>query len=156
MGEKAGEALGLEFDNWLRVEFRGAGITLDVGLLVCREVDGILGLTEVGSMYLQKTRGGRDAQQELVPLLWQSVYGGLEEYEDTNDAARLASDPAMQAAGTSALSRFQIEVLVTGQNLMKLEGLDTRWEEKAVVRTRRRRIILDMGSPESPVYGDGE
>ena len=36
-------------------------------------------------------------QHELVPLLRQSVYSRLAGYEDTNDALRLARDPAMQA-----------------------------------------------------------
>ena len=46
--------------------------------------------------YLQETRGGRNVQHELVPLLRQSVYSRLAGYEDTNDAIRLARGPAMQ------------------------------------------------------------
>ena len=106
-------------------------------------------------------------QHELVPLLRQSVYSRLAGYEDTNDAARLARDPAMQAvvgrralekqaASTNTLSRFETEVLVTEENLRGLEQLNAEWVDRAMMRTRHQRIILDMDSSESPVYGEQE
>jgi hypothetical protein len=39
MGEKAKEALGVQFDKRLRLESQGARITSDGGLLACRELD---------------------------------------------------------------------------------------------------------------------
>ena len=106
MGEKAKEALRVQFDKRLRLEFQGARITSDGGLLACRELDGALELTEVAPTYLRETRGGRNVQHELVPLLRQSVYSRLAGYEDTNDALRLARDPAMQAVvGHQALEK---------------------------------------------------
>jgi hypothetical protein len=68
MGEKAQEALRLQFDKRLRLEFHGARITSDAGLLACQELDGALGLTEPAPTYLRETRSGRNAQHELVPL----------------------------------------------------------------------------------------
>jgi hypothetical protein len=167
MGEKAKEALKLQFDKRLRLEFHGARITSDGGLLACRELDGALELTEVAPTYLRETRGGRNVQHELVPLLRQSVYSRLAGYEDTNDALRLARDPAMQAvvgrralekqaASTNTLSRFETEVLVTEENLKGLEQLNAEWVDRAMMRTRHQRIILDMDSSESPVYGQQE
>jgi hypothetical protein len=167
MGEKTREVLKLQFDKRLRLEFHGARITSDAGLLACRELDGALGLTEVAPTYLRETRGGRNVQHELVPLLRQSVYSRLAGYEDTNDAVRLARDPAMQvvigrralekqAAGTNTLSRFETEVLITEENQKGLEQLNAAWVDRAMIRTRHQRIILDMDSSESPVYGEQE
>jgi len=167
MGEKTKEVLKLQFDKRLRLEFHGARITSDAGLLACRELDEVLGLTETAPVYLQETRGGRNVQHEMVPLLRQSVYSRLAGYEDTNDAVRLARDPAMQAvvgsralerqaASTNTLSRFETEVLVTEENLRGLEQLNSEWVDHAMARTRHRRIILDMDSSESPVHGEQE
>jgi hypothetical protein len=88
MGEKIREALKLRFDKRLRLEFHGARITSDAGLLACRELDGALGLTEAAPTYLRETRGGRNVQHELVPLLRQSVYSRLAGYEDTNPSLK--------------------------------------------------------------------
>jgi len=132
-----------------------------------RELDGVLGLMEMAPSYLQETRGGRNVQHELVPLLRQSVYSRLAGYEDTNDSVRLARDPAMQAvvgrramekqaASTNTLSRFETEVLVTGENLRGLGQLNTQWVGHAMARTPHQRVILDMDSSESPVYGEQE
>ena len=167
MGEKTRETLKLQFDKRLRLEFHGARITSDAGLLACRELDGVLGLAEMAPTYLQETRGGRNVQHELVPLLRQSVYSRLAGYEDTNDAVRLARDPAMQAvvgrramekqaASSNTLSRFETEVLVTEENLRGLEQLNTQWVDHAMARTPHQRVILDMDSSESPVYGEQE
>jgi hypothetical protein len=147
MGERAKETLKLRFDRRLRLEFHGARSTSDAGLLAFRELDGALGLTEMAQIYIEDTRGGRNVQHELVPLLRQSVYSRLAGYEDTNDAVRLARDPAMQAvvgrralekqaASTNTLSRFETEVLVTEDNLRGLGQLNTPWVSQAMARTR--------------------
>jgi hypothetical protein len=167
MGEDNREALKLQFDRRLRLEFHGARITSDAGLLACRELDGTLGLTELSPTYLREIRGGRNVQHELVPLLRQSVYGRLAGYEDTNDAVRLARDPAMQAvvgrralekqaASTNTVSRFETEILVSEGNLKGLERLNAAWVDRAMAHTTHRRVILDMDSSESPVYGEQE
>jgi len=126
------------------------------GVLACQELHGALGLTEAAPTYLRETRGGRNVQHELVPLLRQSVYSRLAGYEDTNDAVRLARDPTMQAASTNTLSWFETEVLVTEENLKGLNQLNAEWVDQAMMRTRHQRIILNMDSSESPVYGEQE
>ncbi len=68
MREKAKETLKLQFDKRLRLEFHGARIISDAGLLAYRELDGVLGLAEMVPTYLQETRGGRNVRHELVPL----------------------------------------------------------------------------------------
>jgi len=58
MCEKTRGTLKLQFDKRLRLEFHGARITSDAGLLAFRELGGVLGLMEMAPTYLQKTRGG--------------------------------------------------------------------------------------------------
>ena len=46
MGDDEKTPLKLDFDSKVRVEFRGAPITSDAGLLACRELDDALSLTD--------------------------------------------------------------------------------------------------------------
>ena len=99
MGESSDTPLKLQFDRRVRLDFRGATITSDAGLLACRELDAALGLTETANDYIHESRTGRNVQHPLLPLLRQSVYRRLAGYEDTNDAERLAQDPATALSG---------------------------------------------------------
>ena len=167
MGEMADPAIKMKFDGRVRLEFRGATITSDAGLLAVRELDEALGLSRLAADYLKESRTGRNVQHHLVPVLRQSVYSPLAGYEDTNDADRLAQDPAMRtivgwrdgdrpAASTNTMSRFETETLATPENLEALTRLNTAWVSRAMTNTSYRRIILDMDSSESPVHGDQE
>ena len=72
MGESTNSRATLRFDRRIRLEFHGATITSDAGLLACRELDDALGLTETANECLQESRGGRNVQHRLVGLLRQS------------------------------------------------------------------------------------
>ena len=128
-------------------------------------MDDALGLTGTATTGLQESRGGRNVQHQLVALLRQSVYSRLAGYEDTNDAERLARDPAVriivgrrgperQAASTNTMSRFETEVLTQDRNLEGLARLNAQWVDRAMAHTAHRRVILDMDSSESPVHGE--
>ena len=94
MGEARKDALRLDFDRRLKVEFHGTKVTSDGGLLAYRELDDALGLTSVIDSGLRDTRMGKNTQHGLAGLLRQSIYSRLAGYDDTNDAERLAVDPA--------------------------------------------------------------
>ena len=66
MGESINPRATLRFDRRVRLEFRGATITSDAGLLACRELDDALGLTETANECLQESWGGRNVQHRLV------------------------------------------------------------------------------------------
>ena len=117
MGEKKTGSLRVSFDRRLNLEFHGAKVTSDAGLLAYRELDDELGLTTMAEESLRDTRTGANVRHSMVALLRQSVYGRLAGYEDLNDADRLRVDPAMryavggraterQAASTSQMGRF--------------------------------------------------
>jgi hypothetical protein len=164
-GEKA--PLRLQFNPKIRLEFRGAAITSDGGLLAVRELDDALGLTHIASDYLQESRPGRNIRHHLVPLLRQSIYSRLAGYDDTNDAERLSQDPAMKvvvgwqgsdrnAASTNTMSRFETETLTQEDNLKGLARMNSQWVEDAMTHTPHQRVILDLDSCESPVHGHQE
>ena len=77
MGESTDSRATLYFDRRLRLEFHGATITSDAGLLACRELDDALGLMETATACRQKSRRGRNVQHQLMPLLRQSAYSCL-------------------------------------------------------------------------------
>jgi len=167
MGEGKNEGLRLDFDSRIRLQFVGSKITSDAGLLAYRELDEKLGLTAMASSYLVDTRTGRNIRHHLVPLLRQSVYSRLAGYPDTNDADRLAGDPAMRAvvsrrasgkkaAARSAVGRFETDILTTEENHSALARLNSSWVTSALANTRTRRIILDMDSSVSKVHGGQE
>src|SRR4051794_9065582 len=94
-GEAQHAALGLTFDRRFKLEFHGTKITSDGGLLACRELDDVLGLSEFAGEVLTDTRTGANGRHTLVGQFRRSVFGRLAGYEDVNDADRLAYDPAM-------------------------------------------------------------
>ncbi len=167
MGDGDKAPLRLQFNPSVRLEFRGSTITSDAGLLPLRELDEALGLTHIAADYLQESRTGRNIQHHLVPLLRQSIYSHLAGYDDTNDAERLAQDPAMRvvvgwqgsdrsAASANTMTRFETEILTRENNLKGLARMNAQWVDGAMAHTSHRRVILDLDSSESPVHGQQE
>lgn len=167
MGEKEKGTLRLEFDGEVKLEFHGAKVTSDAGLLAYRELDEVFGLTERGASLLVDARRGKNVQHTMVALLRQGVFGRLGGYEDTNDSDRLRIDPAMRhvvggrakeraGASTSEMGRFETEWLGTDENLKVLSDLSGLWIDRVHDRTGITELILDVDSSESPVYGGQE
>ncbi|MCG2819273.1 MAG: IS1380 family transposase [Actinomycetia bacterium] len=167
MGAPKNGGIKLLFDRRLRLEFRGAKITTDAGLLAVRELDEMMGLTDLAADLIEDKRTGKNIQHQVSGLLRQSVYARLAGYEDTNDHEGLSRDPAMRAvigkralertaASTGTVSRFETEILASDQNINALSTLNSSWVSKAVSLSRAKKVILDIDSSESPVHGSQE
>ena len=73
MGDAKAGPVRLSFNLQLRVEFHGATVTSDAGLLVPRELDERLGLSALIERHLTDPRTGRHRQFPLADLFRQSV-----------------------------------------------------------------------------------
>ena len=167
MGEARKDALRVNFDRKLKLEFHGVKVSSDAGLLAYRELDDVFGLTDVVACELIDKRTGRNTQHSLLALSRQSIYGRLAGYEDTNDAERLCVDPAMRqvvgerakdktAGSVSQMGRFETEILTQPQNLKVLMNQPGTWVDKVHQRKPIKEIILDMDSSDSPTFGRQE
>jgi Transposase DDE domain group 1 len=169
MGDGQKGELRVDFDRRVKLTFLGSKVTSDAGLLAYRELDAVLGLTDMAADSLCDSRVGRNKQHQLAPLLRQSIYGRLAGYEDVNDAERLRIDPAMrhvvggrasqpekQAASMSEVGRFETEMLSERRNLTALTDLSGEWIGRVHQRKPPKRLILDMDSSVSETYGQQE
>src|SRR5262245_7974786 len=167
MGDAKSGPVRLWFNPQLRVEFHGATVTSDAGLLFARELDERLGLSTLIERHLHDPRTGRNYQVSLPDLFRQSIYSRLAGYEDTNDAERLAEDATFRmlasrerrdtsVALTSTLHWFETDVLAEAQNYQGLTRLNTELGQHPASRSLWRRVILDIDSSESPVHGTQE
>ena len=167
MGDAEPGPIRLSFNPRLRVEFCGATVTSDAGLLLPRELDERLGLNALIERHLTDPRTGHNRQFPLPDLFRQSIYSRLAGYEDTNDAERLAEDPTFRMlasrerretsiALTSTLHWFQTEVLAEERNYQGLVRLNTELVQHERVRRSTERVTVDVDSSESPVHGAQE
>jgi Transposase DDE domain group 1 len=167
VGERQKRPFQFSFNNSLRVEFRGARVTSDGGLILVHELDERLGLSELMERHLSDSRRGKNIRLPLADLPRQSVYSRLAGYEDVNDAERLSQDPTFQLIGSrkfwergaalsSRLQSFETEVLTQADNLAGLAALNRELIAKAEAIDCPQRVVPDMDSTEIPVYGQQE
>lgn len=132
-----------------------------------RELDDVLGLSDLASGALRDSRTGNNTVHRLDGLFRQFVYGRLAGYEDVNDADRLALDPAMrqvvggravdaQAASASQMGRFETITLAMPENRAALADLNGQWIDRFHDRNGLKCLVLDMDSSVSPTHGNQE
>jgi hypothetical protein len=167
MGDTQNDALRVDFDRQIKLEFHGSTVTSEAGLLAYRELDDALRLTSTAASGLHDTRTGQNTQHSLLALLRQSIYSRLAGYEDVNDAERLCLDPALRivvggrakdtkAASTSEMARFETETLSRKENLQHLSDLSGKWIDQAHRHRKLTKLILDLDSSVSETYGHQE
>jgi hypothetical protein len=154
MGERKKPGLQLNFNRKLKLEFHGAKITSDAGLLAYREMDDVMGLTQMLVEDLAHYRTGKNTQHTLLRMFRQTVYRRLAGYEDVNDADRLRLDSAMKTvlgeraveksvASTSEMGRFETEILSQRENVRLLMNLSGRFVERTHGYKSITALVLD-------------
>jgi len=166
VGEKPTKPFQFGFNGFLKVAFQGSRVTSDGGLILVRELDEHLGLSQLIEQHLTDPRG-TNTRLPLADLLRQSVYSRLAGYEDVNDAERVSADPTFRLIGsekiwdrgaalTSRLQSFETELLTEEGNLFGLGAINRELIAKAEAMDATQRVVLDIDSTEIPVYGQQE
>jgi hypothetical protein len=167
VGEKENKPFQLSFNGFLKVDFQGSRVTSDGGLILVRELDERLGLGKLIDEHLTDSRQGSNKKFSLADLVRQSVYSRLAGYEDLNDAVRVSADPTFRLIGskknwdrsaalTSRLQSFEAELLAGEENLIGLMAVNRELLAQAELQDDCERVVVDMDSTESPVYGQQE
>jgi hypothetical protein len=150
------------FNKEVVADYAGGRITSDAGGLLLRELDQRYRLAENVAQCLHDPRDSHKVKHDLLTLVRQRLFAIAQGYEDNNDAATLAKDPAFkimagkapESAGDLAsqptLSRF--ENRVTTKDLRRLSD----WLLDLYLKTHpgpRKVIVLDMDATDDPTHG---
>jgi hypothetical protein len=92
------------FGRRLKLQFHGAKLSSNGGLLVFRGLDDALGLTHMASGELRDNRTGKNSCHELLAMFRQSVFARIAGFEDVDDASRLTGDPVMRLSAVETLT----------------------------------------------------
>jgi hypothetical protein len=150
------------FSKEVFADFSGGRITSDAGGLLLRELDQRYRLAENAARCLHDPREGHKVKHDLLTLVRQRLFAIAQGYEDNNDAATLAKDPAFKImagrapesdgdlASQPTLSRFENRV-----NARELRRLSD-WLLELYLKTHpgpRKTIVLDMDATDDPTHG---
>jgi hypothetical protein len=155
--------LGFGFQPKLVVDFDGGELTSDAGLVLLREFDHALGLTDDVVACLEDGRDPRYITHEVAALLRQRLYQIAAGYEDVNDATLLRTDPTFQtvAAGGDAtplgsqptLSRFEQALEWSAIRRVANLGIDWFCAHAYEAGCAPEEILLDVDSTDDPTHG---
>ena len=150
------------FSKEVIADFAGGRITSDAGGLLLRELDQRYRLAENAARCLHDPRDGHKVKHDLLTLVRQRLFAIAQGYEDNNDAATLAKDPAFKImagkapesdgdlASQPTLSRF--ENRVTAKDLRRLSDRLLELYLKTHPGPRKV-IVLDMDATDDPTHG---
>jgi hypothetical protein len=150
------------FSKEVVADFAGGRITSDAGGLLLRELDQRYRIAENAARCLHDPREGCKVKHDLLTLVRQRLFAIAQGYEDNNDAATLAKDPALKImagkapesdgdlASQPTLSRF--ENRVTAKDLRRLSDRLLELYLKTHPGPRKV-IVLDMDATDDPTHG---
>jgi len=150
--------------------FDAAHATTDAGLVLLKALDEKLGLTARLAAALHDRREPGKIRHSYTDLVRERVFALACGWEDANDAARLAHDPAHKLAldrdpitgdalaAQPTLSRF--ENAIDSKSLYRmgeaLADLVIDTERRRRLKRRPRRITIDLDPTDDPTHGQQE
>lgn len=157
--------LSFGFQPKIALNFRGGLMTTDPGLLVLRDLDHRLRLTDSLGGIFEDRRDPRYVLHPMRDLLRQRIYQIAAGYEDAIDSNLLRHDPTFQTivrqegpgeplATQATFSR--LENSATWSDIWRLGDLSFQWFLRHGKRLRERKhqeILLDADSTEDPTHG---
>lgn len=143
----------------VEANFNGGDITSDGGVLLLRQADRLLGLSEAMTQALTDQRRQASCDHDLTSLLRQRLYAIALGYEDLNDHEGLRQDVALQ----TAVERDHY--LASASTLCRFENRadrETAWRLHEVLvdqfiasfKRAPKKLILDFDATDDPVHGE--
>ena len=157
----------VDFDPRVRLEFKGTQLSSDGGLLVMRELDDALGLSQLASGALRDSRTGKTLSTGSTGCCGSRSMGGWRAMRMSTMPTVSRAGPVMrqvvggravdaQAASASQMGRFETETLALPENREALADPNGQWIDRFHDRNGLKHIVLDMDSSVSPTHGDQE
>jgi len=145
----------------VEANFEGGDITSDGGVLLLRQADRLLGLSDAIAQALSDPRRQASCDHDVRGLVRQRLYAITLGYEDLNDHEALRQDVAMQ----TAVERDQL--LASASTLCRFENRadrETAWRLHAVLVDQfvdsferpPKKLMLDFEATDDPVHGGQE
>lgn len=145
----------------VQANFNGGSVTSDGGLLLLREIDKKIGLTEQLGQVIKDNRHPGYVHHSAEDMLRQRVYAIAAGYEDVNDHDALNKDLCFQTAvgrevnlaSSSTLSRF--ENAIDQQSLVEMSKV---FVEQFIQShsTPPEELLLDFDPTDNVLHGDQE
>ena len=163
MAQQSVGSLAFDFEGsrTVQIEVSDAPLTTDAGLLLFRQLDEQLRITEQFAAVLHDDRDPEQIEHTVPQLLRQRVYGILADYQDQNDHDTLRKDPVFKLlagrlpdgrdlASQPTLSRFENAVSIS--DLWKLRDVlvDAFIQSFAVPPTH---LTLDVDAFDDATHG---
>lgn len=145
----------------VEVNFEGGDITSDGGVMLLRQVDRLIGLSQAVANVLKDNRRQASCKHDGLSLLRQRIYGLAAGYEDLNDHQKLRHDGAIQTAVE------RTETLASSSTLCRWENRfnsQSAWRIHEVMveqfiasfNDAPTELILDFDATDDAVHGKQE
>lgn len=144
--------------------FDGGEVTSDAGVMLLRDADRKMGLTELMAGLATDRRQPGKVTHPIEEMIRERVYAIGLGYEDANDLDLLGSDPALKSACGKLPSEndlasqptiSRLENSITRKDLLEM-GMGIAETVVASLPRRTKRVILEVDVSDDPCHGQQE